>query len=150
MSDGRLAEERPFRAPHHTISSSGLVGGGNTPRPGEITLAHRGVLFLDELAEFSRPALEALRQPLEEGVVKVTRGQRSIAFPAATMLIAACNSCPCARPPSACGCGPLDKLRYARRLSAPLLDRIDLVCQLDASPQLEAVKTPPEGSAAVR
>lgn len=150
ISDGRLAEERPFRAPHHTISSSGLVGGGNTPRPGEITLAHRGVLFLDELAEFSRPALEALRQPLEEGVVKVTRGQRSIAFPAATMLIAACNNCPCARPPSDCGCSPLDKLRYTRRLSAPLLDRIDLVCQLDASPQLEAVETRPEASAAVR
>src|SRR5438477_104746 len=93
MSDGRLADSRPFRAPHHTISPSGLIGGGSTPRPGEITLAHRGVLFLDELAEFSRPTLEALRQPLEEGVVKVTRGQRSIVFPAAAMLIAACNSC---------------------------------------------------------
>src|SRR5690242_20463095 len=134
ISDGRLAEARPFRAPHHTISPSGLVGGGSTPRPGEITLAHRGVLFLDELAEFSRPTLEALRQPLEEGVVKVTRGQRSIVFPAAAMLIAACNSCPCARPPADCDCSALDKLRYARRLSAPLLDRIDLVCQLDASP----------------
>ncbi|HEY1250348.1 MAG TPA: YifB family Mg chelatase-like AAA ATPase, partial [Thermoanaerobaculia bacterium] len=94
MSDGRLAQERPFRAPHHTISPSGLVGGGATPRPGEITLAHRGVLFLDEIAEFSRPTLEALRQPLEEGVVKVTRGQRSLVFPADTMLIAASNSCP--------------------------------------------------------
>lgn len=150
ISDGRLADARPFRAPHHTISPSGLVGGGSTPRPGEITLAHRGVLFLDELAEFSRPALEALRQPLEEGVVKVTRGQRSIVFPAAAMLVGACNSCPCARPPAECTCSATDMLRYARRLSAPLLDRIDLVCQLDASPQLAAVKGRPEESATVR
>jgi magnesium chelatase family protein len=150
ISDGRLAEERPFRAPHHTISPSGLVGGGSTPRPGEITLAHRGVLFLDELAEFSRRALEALRQPLEEGVVKVTRGQRSLEFPAAAMLVGASNTCPCARPRADCNCSPMDHLRYARRLSAPLLDRIDLICQLDASPQLEAVRQRPEGSAAVR
>jgi magnesium chelatase family protein len=150
LSHGRLARERPFRAPHHTISPSGLVGGGATPRPGEITLAHRGVLFLDELAEFSRPTLEALRQPLEEGLVKVTRGQRSLVFPAATMLIAASNSCPCARPPADCTCGPLDHLRYARRLSAPLIDRIDLVCQLDSSPQLQVVRGAPEDSATVR
>jgi magnesium chelatase family protein len=150
ISGGRLASSRPFRAPHHTISPSGLVGGGSTPRPGEITLAHRGVLFLDEVAEFSRPALEALRQPLEEGVVKVTRGQRSIVFPAAAMLIAASNSCPCARPPAECTCSATDQMRYARRLSAPLLDRIDLVCQLDASPQLAEVKGRPESSAAVR
>lgn len=150
ISDGTLAQERPFRAPHHTISPSGLVGGGSTPRPGEITLAHRGVLFLDELAEFSRPTLEALRQPLEEGVVKVTRGQRSLVFPAATMLIAACNSCPCARSPKECTCAPQDRVRYHRRLSAPLVDRIDLVCQLDASPQLKAVAGRPESSADVR
>ncbi|HKN93202.1 MAG TPA: YifB family Mg chelatase-like AAA ATPase [Thermoleophilaceae bacterium] len=150
ISDGTLAQERPFRAPHHTISPSGLVGGGSTPRPGEITLAHRGVLFLDELAEFSRPALEALRQPLEEGVVKVTRGQRSLVFPAATMLIAACNSCPCGRPPSDCMCDGKDRMRYHRRLSGPLVDRIDLVCQLDASPQLEVARGRPESSAAVR
>lgn len=150
ISDGQLADSRPFRAPHHTISSSGLVGGGNTPRPGEITLAHRGVLFLDELAEFSRPALEALRQPLEEGFVKVTRGQRSVVFPAAAMLIAASNSCPCGRPPGECTCDAIAQTRYARRLSAPLLDRIDLICQLDASPQLAAVNGRPEGSAKVR
>jgi magnesium chelatase family protein len=150
IGDGRLAVERPFRAPHHTISPPGLVGGGTTPKPGEITLAHRGVLFLDEVAEFSRPTLEALRQPLEEGIVKVTRGQRSLVFPAATMLVAAANSCPCARPPADCICSPMDRMRYSRRLSAPLIDRIDLVCQLDASPQLAAVGNEPEGSAAVR
>ncbi len=150
IGDGRLAVERPFRAPHHTISPSGLVGGGTTPKPGEITLAHRGVLFLDEVAEFSRPTLEALRQPLEEGLVKVTRGQRSLVFPAATMLVAASNSCPCARPPADCTCSPTDHLRYARRLSAPLIDRIDLVCQLDPSPQLAVADSVPEDSATVR
>src|SRR5919206_282313 len=91
-------------APHHTISPSGLIGGGSTPRPGEITLAHRGVLFLDELAEFARPTLEALRQPLEEGRVEVMRGQRSIGFPAAVMLVGACNACPCGRPQADCVC----------------------------------------------
>src|SRR5437763_3667857 len=150
LSNGNLATERPFRAPHHTISPSGLIGGGSTPRPGEITLAHRGVLFLDELAEFSTRTLEALRQPLEEGRVEIMRGQRSIVFPAAAMLVAACNSCPCARPPGECECDTMDRLRYSRRLSAPLLDRIDLVCQLDASPQLAAVKGRPEDSATVR
>src|SRR5205823_1549698 len=95
LGDGRLAGRRPFRAPHHTISASGLIGGGATPRPGEITLAHRGVLFLDELAEFSTRTLEALRQPLEEGRVDIMRGQRSIGFPAAIMLVGACNACPC-------------------------------------------------------
>jgi magnesium chelatase family protein len=150
LSDGRLATGRPFRSPHHTISPSGLVGGGSTPRPGEITLAHRGVLFLDEIAEFSRSALEALRQPLEEGEVKVTRGQSSLIFPAATMLIAACNTCPCARPREDCTCTSADRARYARRLSAPLLDRIDLVCQLDPSPQLESARRRPERSGSVR
>lgn len=150
MSDGRLAQERPFRAPHHTISSSGLIGGGTTPRPGEITLAHRGVLFLDEIPEFSRYSLEALRQPLEEGQVKVTRGQRTIAYPAAVMLVAACNRCPCARAEADCTCGPADLLRYRRRLSAPLIDRIDLVCHLDGSPHLAKPSGRPEGSASVR
>src|SRR5204863_1926735 len=125
-----LASERPVRAPHHTTSSSGLVGGGSVPRPGEVTLAHRGVLFLDELAEFPRPALEALRQPLEEGRVEVVRGQRSLRFPAQFMLIAACNRCPCARPPESCTCREPDLQRYARRLSGPLLDRIDLFCHV--------------------
>lgn len=139
LSDGRLATERPFRAPHHTISASGLIGGGTTPRPGEITLAHRGVLFLDELPEFSRPALEALRQPLEAGRVEITRGQRSIGFPAAVMLVGACNACPCARPGGDCNCKPDARARYDRRLSGPLLDRIDLVCQLEPTLPLELV-----------
>ena len=150
LGNGRLASERPFRAPHHTISSSGLVGGGGTPRPGEITLAHRGVLFLDELAEFSRQALEALREPLEEGRVAVTRGQRSLVFPADTMLIGACNNCPCARGQDDCQCTPADRARYARRLSAPLIDRIDLVCQLDAVPPIAEAVDPNGTSAAVR
>jgi magnesium chelatase family protein len=153
LSDGTLATTRPFRAPHHTISAPGLVGGGSTPRPGEITLAHRGVLFLDELAEFSRPALEALRQPLESGLVAVTRGQRTIGFPAAVMLVGACNACPCAGGQDDCRCDATDRARYRRRLSGPLLDRIDLICELDAAPALELVSDAPPGleaSAAVR
>jgi magnesium chelatase family protein len=152
LSNGSLASERPFRAPHHTISTSGLVGGGSTPRPGEITLAHRGVLFLDELAEFSRSALEALRQPLEEGRVEITRGQRSIGFPAAIMLVGACNACPCARPRGDCDCNDADRARYQRRLSGPLIDRIDIVCQLEPAQPLELVSPSSgrEGSGQVR
>ncbi len=152
LGDGRLATRRPFRAPHHTISASGLVGGGNLPRPGEITLAHRGVLFLDELAEFSRPALEALRQPLEHGSVEVMRGQRTLRFPAAAMLVGACNGCSCARSEGECTCTDVDRARYHRRLSGPLLDRIDIVCTLPRTP-LEPVDPgdpAPEGSHAVR
>jgi magnesium chelatase family protein len=137
LARGGLVTERPFRAPHHTISPSGLIGGGSTPRPGEITLAHRGVLFLDELAEFSRMTLEALRQPLEAGRVEVTRAQRSLAFPAAAMLVGACNACPCGRPRSDCACDPVAKARYQHRLSGPLLDRIDLICQLQPARPLE-------------
>jgi magnesium chelatase family protein len=152
LSGGRLVGERPFRAPHHTISSSGLVGGGSVPRPGEMTLAHHGVLFLDELGEFSRAALEALRQPLEDGRVEVMRGQRSIAFPAACMVVAACNSCPCARPRDECTCTAADRSRYERRLSGPLLDRMDLVCHMDSAPAAELLSAcdPGESSHAVR
>jgi magnesium chelatase family protein len=148
IGDGRLAAERPFRAPHHTISPSGLVGGGSSPRPGEVTLAHRGVLFLDELGEFARPALDALRQPLEAGRVEVMRGQRTIEFPARVTLAAACNRCPCARPPDQCGCGEVELRRYARRLSGPLLDRLDLVCHVEAAPPLRLVgeRTARDGS----
>jgi magnesium chelatase family protein len=134
LARGGLVAERPFRAPHHTISPAGLVGGGVPPKPGEITLAHHGVLFLDELPEFGRAALEALRQPMEEGSVTVVRGQRSVTYPARAMLVAACNGCPCARPAGDCTCNDVDRIRYARRLSGPLLDRIDLVCELGQPP----------------
>jgi magnesium chelatase family protein len=123
-----LVAERPFRAPHHLISASGLVGGGPVPVPGEASLAHNGVLFLDELAEFPRPALEALRQPLEDGRVAIVRGQRTAIFPTRFMLVAATNPCPCGHAPSRrCRCSEGDLARHARRLSGPLLDRIDLL-----------------------
>lgn len=123
---------RPFRAPHHTISPQGLVGGGAPPRPGEVTLAHRGVLFLDEINELSRAALEALRQPLEDGRVQITRGQRTVVFPARPLLVAACNPCPCGG--SVCDCSHQERRRYARKLSGPLLDRIDLLCEVGRPP----------------
>lgn len=152
LAAGELVTERPFRAPHHTISPSGLVGGGAVPRPGEITLAHRGVLFMDELPEFARHALEALRQPLEEGRVWITRGQRSLAFPCDFMLLAAANECPCARPDGDCRCSEIDRLRYARRLSGPLLDRIDLICHVPPAAPVALVGSAEgaERSAAVR
>jgi magnesium chelatase family protein len=150
-ADG-LVRERPFRAPHHTISAQGLVGGGSRPRPGEVTLAHRGVLFLDELAEFARPALEALRQPLEHGSVDVVRGQVSLRFPARVMLVAAANPCPCGVGGERCECGTLTRERYRARLSGPLIDRIDLVCQLAPLPAkaLAAGAAAGEGSTPVR
>jgi magnesium chelatase family protein len=152
IGHGDLARERPFRAPHHTISAQGLVGGGARPQPGEITLAHRGVLFLDELAEFSRQALEALRQPLESGSVEITRGQVSLRFPARVLLVAAANPCRCGAGGDGCECGPVARERYRARLSGPLIDRIDLVCQLApvAAAKLAAGSPPGEGSAAVR
>jgi magnesium chelatase family protein len=139
IGNGRLATERPFRSPHHTISAQGLVGGGTRPMPGEMTLAHRGVLFLDELPEFSRSAVDALRQPLEEGRIEITRNQRTLEFPANTIVVGACNRCPCARPPDRCSCTALELARYQRRLSGPLVDRIDLVCQVEAVPAAELV-----------
>jgi magnesium chelatase family protein len=153
VGTGRLVSERPFRAPHHTISPSGLVGGGGTPRPGEVTLAHRGVLFLDEVAEFSRAALEGLRQPLESGEVEVMRGQTSVRFPAAVMLVGACNECPCGRPRGHCECGEAVVARYQRRLSGPLLDRIDITCTVHVPRRNELVDPLPQGvesSSAVR
>ena len=152
IGDGRLASERPFRAPHHTISPSGLVGGGGRPRPGEVTLAHRGVLFLDEFAEFERRAIEALREPLESGEVEVVRGQAHVRFPAAAMLVAACNECPCGPSSKGCRCRDVDKTRYHRRLSGPLLDRIDLICTIALPSREELVgdSARGEGSAIVR
>ncbi|MBE0586343.1 MAG: YifB family Mg chelatase-like AAA ATPase [Desulfofustis sp.] len=124
-----LIEHRPFRAPHHTISDAGLIGGGASPRPGEVSLAHNGVLFLDELPEFRRHVLEVLRQPLEDGVVTISRAQTSLSFPARFMLIAAMNPCPCGFLGDArheCRCTEQKIQRYRDRISGPLLDRIDI------------------------
>ena len=120
---------RPFRAPHHSVSTAGLVGGGSSPRPGEVSLAHHGVLFLDELLEFPRSVLEALRQPMEDGTVTIARASASLRFPARFALAAAMNPCPCGHagdPTRACVCPAADVARYRGRLSGPLADRIDL------------------------
>src|SRR4051794_35071165 len=129
-----LVRVRPFRAPHHTISAAGLVGGANPPQPGEATLAHNGVLFLDELSEFARPSLEALRQPLEDGYVTIVRGQRVIAFPTRVMLVAASNPCACGLGGTRCRCTQADLARHRRRLSGPLLDRIDILMTVERPP----------------
>jgi magnesium chelatase family protein len=124
-----LIRERPFRAPHHTVSVAGLAGGGPMVRPGEISLAHNGVLFLDELLEFSRPVLETLRQPLEERSIAIVRARRTVSFPASFQLVAATNPCPCGHfgnPRRTCTCSQLRIDGYRARLSGPLLDRIDL------------------------
>ncbi|MDL1953063.1 ATP-binding protein [Candidatus Uhrbacteria bacterium UHB] len=128
-----IMSERPFRTPHHTASGASLVGGGTVPRPGEVSIAHRGVLFLDEFPEFARPVLENLRQPLEDGTVTVTRVQQSVTFPARFNLIAAMNPCPCGYatdPDHECSCTPMQIALYRKRISGPLLDRIDLLIEV--------------------
>jgi magnesium chelatase family protein len=147
---GGLAAQRPFRAPHHTISAPGLVGGGSSPTPGEATLAHRGVLFLDELSEFPRSALEALRQPLEDGRITIVRGQHATVMPTRFMLVAATNPCPCgyAGEGDRCRCSESDHARYARRLSGPLLDRIDMVVDI-ARPTAAQLRAGPVTRSAV-
>jgi magnesium chelatase family protein len=130
---GGLLTARPFRAPHHTISNVALVGGGLIPRPGEISLAHHGVLFLDEMPEFDRRSLEVLRQPMEEGRVTIARAARTVVFPARFVLVAAMNPCPCGflgDERRECRCTPLQVAKYRARLSGPLRDRIDLTVQV--------------------
>jgi magnesium chelatase family protein len=155
LESGRsLCALRPFRAPHHTISDAGLVGGGSVPRPGEVSLAHGGVLFLDELPEFRRNVLEVLRQPLEDGVVTLSRAAVSLSFPARFMLAAAMNPCPCGYfgdAVHACRCADLDVERYRSRVSGPLLDRIDIHLEVPSVAYRDLVGAEPEEpSATVR
>jgi magnesium chelatase family protein len=153
-TDRPLVRQRPFRSPHYTVSHAGLVGGGHWPRPGEISLAHRGVLFLDEMPEFGHASLEALRQPMEDGVVTISRAQGSVSFPARFMLVGAMNPCPCgfaSDPDRECTCTQQSILRYQRKLSGPMMDRIDVhveVPRVDYE-KLTGVGTP-EPSAAIR
>jgi magnesium chelatase family protein len=149
-----LMAERPFRAPHHTVSTAALVGGGSQPRPGEVSLAHHGVLFLDEMLEFTRSVLEVLRQPLEEGQVVIARAARTVRFPARFVLVGAMNPCPCGYAGDTgheCRCTPQQIDRYRGRLSGPLRDRLDLTVEVPALPPEALGPSPPgESSEAVR
>ncbi|MDB9494611.1 YifB family Mg chelatase-like AAA ATPase [Spirulina major CS-329] len=151
---GTLVRERPFRSPHHSASGPSLVGGGSIPKPGEISLAHRGILFLDELTEFKRNVLEFLRQPLEDGQVTITRTRQSVEFPAQFTLIASTNPCPCGYygdTIQACTCGPIQRERYWAKLSGPLMDRIDLQVAVNRlKPDEMMGQAQGEASAAVR
>ncbi len=155
LMDGRaLIATRPFRSPHHTISDAGLVGGGPVPRPGEVSLAHHGVLFLDELPEFRKNVLEVLRQPLEDGRITISRVMGTLTFPASVMLVAAMNPCPCGfytDTQHECTCSPITIQRYRSRISGPLLDRIDIHIEVPAVKYKElAERSPGESSEAIR
>ena len=129
ICNGSLMLQRPFRSPHHSASAKGLVGGGNNPKPGEISLSHMGILFLDELAEFPRQHLDLLRQPLETNSITISRANQTLTFPANFLLVGACNPCPCGYstdPIRQCICSPYQAIRYWSRLSGPFLDRLDL------------------------
>lgn len=148
LSPGGLMRERPFRAPHHTASITALVGGGPDPRPGEISLAHHGILFLDELPEFQRNALEALRQPLESGVVHLARAKQTITLPAKFILVAAMNPCPCGfygDTERECKCSAYEIIKYQKKISGPLLDRIDLQVKIGRVAIKVLQNIPPEG-----
>ena len=149
-----LLTERPFRAPHHSISMPALVGGGTTPKPGEISLAHNGVLFLDELAEFNRSVLELLRQPMEERCITVSRAKATVDYPASFMLVAAMNPCPCGyynHPTKQCTCPPGTVQKYLSRVSGPLMDRVDIQIEIAPVP-FEKISNdaPAESSASIR
>ncbi|MBI5022949.1 MAG: YifB family Mg chelatase-like AAA ATPase [Candidatus Magasanikbacteria bacterium] len=146
-ADRPLVTTRPFRTPHHTASGASLVGGGRIPRPGEISLAHRGVLFLDEFPEFSRAVLENLRQPLEDGIITIARAQSTLAFPSRFILVASQNPCPCgysSDPDKPCMCSPMQVSQYKKKVSGPLLDRIDLHVEV---PRLKFQKLTEESEA---
>ncbi|MBF6593773.1 MAG: YifB family Mg chelatase-like AAA ATPase [Thermaceae bacterium] len=151
---GGLLKTPPYRAPHATISDAGLIGGGSIPKPGEISLSHRGVLFMDEFPEFSRDALEVLRQPLEDGLVTVSRARASFTFPARFLLLASMNPCPCGWYGDLernCSCSPIQRARYAGRISGPLLDRFDLIVEVPRLTPQELSRVPEgESSAKVK
>ena len=152
--DASLVAVRPFRSPHHTISSVALVGGGTNPQPGEISLAHNGVLFCDELPEFNRSVLEMLRQPLEDRHISIARAKYNIDYPASFMLVASMNPCPCGyynHPTKPCVCNPSQVQKYLNKISGPLLDRIDIQVEITPVPFDELTNaTPSEGSVAIR
>ena len=153
-TQGALIVQRPFRSPHHTITDTALVGGGQNPHPGEISLAHNGVLFLDELPEYKRSALEVMRQPLEDRHITVARTKETVDYPASFMLVAAMNPCPCGHygennPAHPCTCTPAQVHRYMSKISGPLLDRIDIQCEIEAVPYDQLRETQPGESSAM-